>query len=58
MSEEKIEVDGVEIDAKKARNLLTRILVEEKINISTGQKSDTEMINEIKKEIEEEVKCY
>lgn len=58
MSEEKIEVDGVEIDVKKARNLLIRILIAEKENIATKEKGDSQMINDIKKKIEEEVKCY
>lgn len=58
MSEEKIEVDGVEIDVKKARNLLLRILIAEKENIATKEKGDSQMINDIKKKIEEEVKCY
>lgn len=57
MSEEKIEVDGVEIDVKKARNLLTKILVAEKANIATKEKGDSQMINDIKKKIEEEVQC-
>ena len=34
MSSEKIVVDGIEIDVKKARNILTSILIAEKKNIA------------------------
>lgn len=57
MSSEKIMVDGIEIDVKKARNILTSILVAEKKNISTKEKGDSEMIKDIKKKIAEEVAC-
>lgn len=57
MSSEKVVVDGIEIDVKKARNILTSILVAEKKNISTKEKGDSEMIKDIKKIIAEEVAC-
>ncbi|WP_288605251.1 hypothetical protein [uncultured Treponema sp.] len=57
MSSEKVVVDGIEIDVKKARNILTSILVAEKKNISTKEKGDSEMIKDIKKKIAEEVAC-
>lgn len=57
MSSEKVVVDGIEIDVKKARNILTSILVAEKKNISTKEKGDLEMIKDIKKKIAEEVAC-
>lgn len=57
MSSEKVVVDGIEIDVKKARNILTSILVAEKKNISTKEKCDSEMIKDIKKKIAEEVAC-
>lgn len=57
MSSEKVVVDGIEIDVKKARNILTSILVAEKKNISTKEKGDSEMIKDIKKKIVEEVAC-
>lgn len=57
MSSEKVVVDGIEVDVKKARNILTSILVAEKKNISTKEKGDSEMIKDIKKKIAEEVAC-
>ncbi|MGN0755409.1 hypothetical protein [Treponema sp.] len=57
MSSEKIVVDGIEIDVKKARNILTSILIAEKKNIATKEKGDSEMIKDIKKKIAEEIAC-
>lgn len=57
MNNEKIVMDGIEIDVKKARNILTSILVAEKKNISTKEKGDSEMIKDIKKKIAEEISC-
>jgi len=58
MSSEKIEVNGVEIDAQTAQRMLQHIIVREKTNIKTKQFNDTEMAKKIKKMIEEEVQCY
>ncbi len=58
MTGEKVEVNGVEIDTKKAERMLTHIIVREKTNIKTKQYNDTEMAKKIKKMIEEEVQCY
>ena len=58
MASEKIEVNGVEIDTKKAKRMLQHIIVREKTNIKTKQFNDTEMAKKIKKMIEEEVQCY
>ena len=58
MAFEKIEVNGVEIDTKKAQRMLQHIIVHEKTNIKTKQFNDTEMAKKIKKMIEEEVQCY
>lgn len=58
MVSEKIEVNGVEIDTKKANRMLQHIIVREKTNIKTKQFNDTEMAKKIKKMIEEEVQCY
>mgnify|MGYP000007189379 FL=1 len=57
MSSEKVVVDGIEIDVKKARNILTSVLISEKKNIATKEKGDSEMIKDIKKKIAEEVAC-
>ena len=58
MASEKIEVNGVEIDTKKAQRMLQHIIVREKTNIKTKQFNDTEMAKKIKKMIEEELQCY
>ena len=58
MVSEKIEVNGVEIDTKKAQRMLQHIIVREKTNIKTKQFNDTEMAKKIKKMIEEELQCY
>lgn len=58
MASEKIKVNGVEIDTKKAQRMLQHIIVREKTNIKTKQFNDTEMAKKIKKMIEEEVQCY
>ena len=58
MASENIEVNGVEIDTKKAQRMLQHIIVREKTNIKTKQFNDTEMAKKIKKMIEEEVQCY
>ena len=58
MASEKIEVNSVEIDTKKANRMLQHIIVREKTNIKTKQFNDTEMAKKIKKMIEEEVQCY
>ena len=58
MASEKIKVNGVEIDTKKAQRMLQHIIVREKTNIKTKQFNDIEMAKKIKKMIEEEVQCY
>lgn len=58
MTGEKVEVNGIEIDTKKAQRMLQHIIVREKSNIKTKQYNDTEMARRIKKMIEEEVQCY
>lgn len=58
MNDEKIVVNGVEIDARKAQLMLQKIIIKEKTNIKTKQFNDLEMVKKIKKMIEEEVQCY
>lgn len=59
MSNEKKEiVNRIEVDIQKAQRLLTKLILREKTNIKTKQYNDTQMINQIKKMIEEEVECY
>ncbi len=58
MNETKPIVNGVGIDEKKARLMLQKIIVREKLNIKTKEKNDGQMVSMILKMIEEEVECY
>lgn len=55
---EKPIVNGVEIDAAKVQLMLQKIIMREKTNIKTKEKNDGQMVQMIKKMIEEEVECY
>lgn len=57
-NENKAIVNGVEIDIQKAQRMLTKLILREKTNIKTKQYNDTQMVNQIKKMIEEEAECY
>lgn len=57
-NENKEIVNGIEIDTKKAGLILMRLIMREKTNIKTKQYRETEMVNLIRKMIEEEVECY
>ena len=55
----KIEIfNGIEVDTERAQKLVKKLIVKEKKNLSTKEKSNPEMIKEIKKMIEEAVECY
>lgn len=54
----KLIVNGIEIDEKRARQLLQWIIVTEKNNIKSKEKNDQQMILMIQKKIEEIVQCY
>jgi len=58
INENKEIVNGIEVDIQKVHRLLNKIIVREKTNIKTKQYNDTQMVNQIKKMIEEEVECY
>ena len=47
----------IEIDEKVVERLKHTIIMEENKNLRTKNKSETQMIKDIKKWIEEEVKC-
>lgn len=51
-------VDNIYVDDEKVQRLLKRLIIREKTNIKTKQYNDAQMVNQIKKMIEEEVKCY
>ena len=48
----------LEIDKAKVDVLMKKIVALEKFNLKTQQKSDSQMILDIQKEIEEVVQCY
>jgi len=58
MSNENPVINGVEVDNVKVNKLLNKLILREKLNIKTKQYNDREMVNIIKKMIEEEVQCY
>ena len=51
-------INGIDVDVEKAQKLIKRVIVKEKINLSTKEFSNPEMIRRIKKMIEEDVECY
>ncbi len=57
-NENKIMVNGIEIDAEKAEKMLKKLIMREATNIKTKEKNDGQMVSMIKKMIEEEVQCY
>ena len=59
MVNNKIEIiNGIEVDTERAQKLVKKLIVKEKKNLSTKEKSNPELIKEIKKMIEEAVECY
>ncbi|MEG0692423.1 MAG: hypothetical protein RR444_05010 [Oscillospiraceae bacterium] len=52
------EINGIQIDEKKAKRLLQKLVMMEKKNIVSKQDGDTKMVEKIKKMIEEEVECF
>jgi len=53
-----INLDGIEIDESKVKELLRWLIQMEKINLKTKEKNDQQMVIAIKKKIEEVVQCY
>lgn len=51
-------VNGVDIDTEKVNRMLAKLIMREKTNLQTREKSDAQMVQQIKKMIEEEVECY
>ncbi len=58
MPEQLATVEGVEVDIKKVDRMLKKIIMRENINNKTREKTDAQMVQWIKKLIEEEVECY
>lgn len=53
MNEENV----IKVDEKKAASLIRKIIIAESKNIKSEEKSDSQMVKDIKKMIEEEVEC-
>ena len=51
-------MEGIKVNDKAVERLKKKIIIQENLNLKTRTKSDQEMISWIKKQIEEEVKCY
>jgi len=49
---------GIEIDSNKVERLTKLLIIKEKNNIRTKEFNDGQMVNAIKKMIEEEAACY
>lgn len=47
-----------EIDEKAVERLKRKIIIAENTNLRTKNKTDAQMVKDIKKWIEEEVECY
>jgi len=58
MSSKNNENIGIEIDSKKVERLTKLLIIKEKNNIRTKEYNDGQMVNAIKKMIEEEAACY
>lgn len=58
MKHDKKLINGIEIDEKKATEILRWIILTEKNNAKTKEKSATQMVLAIKKKIAEVVECY
>jgi hypothetical protein len=54
----KILVNGIELEKLKINELLYWLIVQEKNNIKTKEKSFQKMVEAIQKKIEEVVQCY
>ena len=50
--------EEIKVDKQKATRLIRRIIIAEGRNIKSEEKSDIQMVKDIKKLIEEAVECY
>ena len=54
----KSEINEIQVNERAIERLKMRIIMQENKNLKTKEKSDSQMVAWIKKQIEEEVKCY
>ncbi|MCM1164786.1 MAG: hypothetical protein NC299_00310 [Lachnospiraceae bacterium] len=50
-------IDTNQLNRKVVERLKKKIVIAERVNLKTKNKSDSDMVKDIKKNIEEEVKC-
>ena len=58
MAEMTPDANSTNIDTEKVQRMLAKLIMREKNNLQTREKSDAQMVQMIKKMIEEEVECY
>ena len=51
-------INEITIDTDKVQRMLTKLIIREKTNLQTREKSDSQMVQMIKTMIAEEVECY
>lgn len=51
-------VNQIQVNERAIERLKRKIIIQENQNLKTREKSDSQMVAWIKKQIEEEVKCY
>ena len=52
------EINEIQVNERAIERLKMRIIMQENKNLKTKEISDSQMVAWIKKQIEEEVKCY
>jgi len=50
--------NAIDINTEKVNRILPKLIMREKNNLQTREKTDAQMVQMIKKLIEEEVECY
>jgi hypothetical protein len=58
MADSEAQKEEIIIDAVKVQRILQKVILREKTNLKTKERNDMQMVNAIKKLIEEEVECY
>ena len=53
------EVNGIDVDDQRVENILRWVIKQEALNVKTRERTESQMIADIQKRIEEEVnQCY
>ena len=51
-------MEEIKVDERAIERLKRKIIIQENMNLKTRQMTDSQMVNWIKKKIEEEAQCY